>query len=193
MRGYQLALVAALAPGWLLPRLVGTAAFLVAPSWSGLLALLAWWLLVPALWWGAARLLRDSELLWGLQQFVRWSRPVTLHSLPALALSVCFLVVCLALLALRWFVSVGRLFIQRSLAMPHRLSNWFRAHRSRVAALLAFALMFAAAGILYAGVRTAELGNPVNLPLFVTLAIIEITLAVLLLIEAAGKRRATRA
>ncbi len=50
--------LAALAPGWIIPRIVVTLAFMAAPSWSGLVALLSWWLLMPLLWIVGLRLWR---------------------------------------------------------------------------------------------------------------------------------------
>lgn len=38
------------APGWIIPRIVGTLAFLAHPTWAGFVAILCWWLLVPLLW-----------------------------------------------------------------------------------------------------------------------------------------------
>jgi hypothetical protein len=50
MKRKRVFLAAALAPGWLIPRLVGTAAFLAHPSAGGLAALLTWWLAIPIFW-----------------------------------------------------------------------------------------------------------------------------------------------
>lgn len=50
MRRSKLILVAALAPGWLIPRILGTLAFFAAPTLHGGIALVLWWTVVPTLW-----------------------------------------------------------------------------------------------------------------------------------------------
>lgn len=50
MKAVKLLAIVALTPGWIIPRILGTAAFLAAPSVPGLVALIAWWTVVPALW-----------------------------------------------------------------------------------------------------------------------------------------------
>jgi hypothetical protein len=57
----RLIAVIALTPGWIIPRIIGTIAFVSHPTWTGLLALLSWWLLIPCLWWMGFKLLRWSK------------------------------------------------------------------------------------------------------------------------------------
>lgn len=58
---------AALAPGWLIPRIIGTLAFLAAPSWVGLILIVSWWTIVPGLmvliWQIRKRVLKSREKL----------------------------------------------------------------------------------------------------------------------------------
>lgn len=53
-----------LAPGWIIPRIIGTVAFLAHPTWAGLLAILGWWLVVPMLWVIGLKVLK-----WGKRRY----------------------------------------------------------------------------------------------------------------------------
>ena len=66
----KLLIIAALAPGWVIPRIIGTLAWFAAPSISGLIALIAWWTLIAALMWFVYPIIRKRLPVRALAQFI---------------------------------------------------------------------------------------------------------------------------